>query len=60
MRGRDKAPTDAEAEVKAGRYQPIIKMVDDWQPQRAPRLTDFHGTRARPARRGDRAAEKSG
>jgi len=29
MRGRDKAPTQAEAEAKADRYQLIIKAVDD-------------------------------
>jgi hypothetical protein len=29
MRGRDKAPTQPEAEAKARRYQPIIKAVDD-------------------------------
>jgi hypothetical protein len=48
MRGRDKAPPQAKAEVKARRYQPILKAVDDWQPQHAPRLTDFCGTRVRP------------
>jgi hypothetical protein len=41
MRGRDKAPPQRKAEAKARRYQPIIKMVDDWLPQYAPRLTDF-------------------
>jgi hypothetical protein len=41
MRGRDKAPPQRKAEAKARRYQPIIKMVDDWPPQHAPRLTDF-------------------
>jgi hypothetical protein len=45
MRGRDKAPPQPEAEAKARRYQPIIKMVDDWRSQHAPRLTDFCGTR---------------
>jgi hypothetical protein len=44
MRGRDKAPPQTKAEAKAGLYQPIIKMVDDWPPQYAPRLTDFRGT----------------
>jgi hypothetical protein len=29
MRGRDKAPTQAKAEAKARRYQPILKVVDD-------------------------------
>jgi hypothetical protein len=29
MRGRDKAPPRAKAEAKAGRYQPILKAVDD-------------------------------
>jgi hypothetical protein len=45
MRGRDKAPLPSKAEAKADRYQPIIKAVDDWRPQHAPRLTDFCGTR---------------
>jgi hypothetical protein len=30
MRGRDKALPQSKAEAKAGRYQPIIKAVDDW------------------------------
>src|SRR4051794_5118889 len=47
MRGRDKAPPRLKAEAKARRYQPIIKMVDDWPPQHAPRLTGFRGTRSR-------------
>src|SRR4051794_34872749 len=48
MRGRDKAPPQTKAEAKARRYQPIIKMVDDWPPQHAPRLTDFPGTMSGP------------
>jgi hypothetical protein len=45
MRGRDKAPPQTKAEAKAGRYQPIIKAVDDWRPHHVPCLTHFHGTR---------------
>jgi len=60
MRGRDKAPPQTKAEAKARRYQPIIKMVDDWSPQPAPRLTDFPGTMPGPEGRRYRAAENAG
>jgi hypothetical protein len=60
MRGRDKAPPLAKAEAKARRYQPIIKMVDDWPPQHAPRLTDFRGTRSRPGSGRYRDTENAG
>jgi hypothetical protein len=44
MRGGDKALPPPKAKAKAGRYQLIIKAVDDWRSSRRLCLTDFRGT----------------